>query len=53
MWIESSFDVNGHHFRVSARRLVDHERERMAAEMAWFADDLSTPDVDLEAIGWT
>jgi hypothetical protein len=53
MWIESSFDVDGRHFRVSAKRLVDHERERMAAEIAWFAHDLLTPDVDFEAIGWT
>ena len=53
MWIESSFDVDGHHVRVSARRLVDHERERIAAEMTWVAQCLLTPEVDLEAIGWT
>jgi hypothetical protein len=53
MWIEASFDVDGHHFGVSVKRLDDRERERTAAEMAWFAHGLLTPEVDLKAIGWT
>jgi hypothetical protein len=52
MWIESSFDAEGHRFRVSIRRLGENERERIAAELAWFGHCLSTPDVDVEAIGW-
>jgi hypothetical protein len=52
MWIESAFDAEGYRFRVSIRRLGDEERERIAAEMAWFADLLSATDVDVEAIGW-
>jgi hypothetical protein len=52
-WIESSFDVAGHHFGVSVKRLDDRERERTAAEMAWFAHGLVSPEVDPDAIGWT
>jgi hypothetical protein len=52
-WIESSFEVDGHHFGVSVKRLDDHERERTAAEIAWFAHGLVSPEVDPEAIGWT
>jgi hypothetical protein len=52
-WIESSFDVDGHRFGVSVRRLDDRERQRTAAEIAWFAHGLVSPEVDLEAIGWT
>src|SRR5471030_1220132 len=52
MWAESSFDADGHRVRVSVRRLEGDQRERVAAEMAWFAHYLITPGVDLEAIGW-
>jgi hypothetical protein len=51
-WIESSFDVEGQHVGVSVRRLDDDERRRMAAEIAWFAEGLLTPGVDLGSTGW-
>jgi hypothetical protein len=50
--VESSFEADGHCVRVSIRRLGDEERERVAVEMAWFAELLSTPGVDAEASGW-
>src|ERR1700676_905612 len=50
--IESSFEIDRHHVRVSVRRLDEYERERVAAEIAWFADVLSTPGVDADAVGW-
>jgi hypothetical protein len=49
--VESSFEADGHCVRVSIKRLDEAERERVAAEMAWFADLLST-GVDVEASGW-
>jgi hypothetical protein len=52
MWVDTSFDVDGHHVGVSVRRLEDPEAERIAAEMAWFAQRLLT-GVDIEGIGWT
>jgi hypothetical protein len=50
--VESSFEAGGHCVRVSVTPLGEAERERVAAEMAWFADLLSTPGVDVEATGW-
>ncbi len=52
MWVDTSFDADGHHVGVSVRRLEDHEADRIAAEMAWFAHRLLTSGVDSEAIGW-
>jgi len=51
--LESSFDTNGIHVRVSIKRLCDEERKRIAAEVAWFTDLLLTPGVDPDAVGWT
>ena len=51
-WIECSFDIEGQHIGVSVRRLDDDERRRMAAEIAWFAEGLLTPGVDLGSTGW-
>jgi hypothetical protein len=52
MWIESSFDVGGRRVGVSIKRLDGRDGDRLSAEMAWFAQGLLTPGVDLEAIGW-
>jgi hypothetical protein len=51
-WLERSFDVDGRHVDVSVRRLADDERERMAAEIAWFAEGLLTSGVERAATGW-
>ena len=45
-WIECSFDVEGQHIGVSVKRLDDDERQRMAAEIAWYAAGLLTPGVE-------
>jgi hypothetical protein len=53
MWIESEFDVGGRHVLVSVKRVDDLEGERLAAEMAWFAQGLLTRAEDVEsAAGW-
>jgi hypothetical protein len=52
MWVESGFDVSGRHVSISVKRLGDHEGERLAAEMAWFAQGLLTRDVDVQSVGW-
>ncbi len=51
-WTECSFDVEGRHVGVAVRRLDHDERQRMAAEIAWFAEGLLTPGVELSNTGW-
>jgi hypothetical protein len=46
-WIECSFDVEGQRIGVSVKRLDEDERQRMAAEIAWYAAGLLTPGVEL------
>src|ERR1700681_3340422 len=53
MWVESWFDVGGCHVYVLVKRLDEDDGQRLSAEMAWFAQGLLTPGVDLDAIGWT
>jgi len=52
-WAECSFEVEGRRVTVSVRRLVHDERQRMAAEIAWFAEGLLTPGVELKTTGWS
>ena len=51
-WTECSFDVEGRHVGVAVKRLDPDERQRMAAEIAWFAEGLLTPGVELNNTGW-
>jgi len=39
-WIKSGFDLNGQHVGVSVRQLSADEHRRLAAEIAWFADEI-------------
>ena len=39
-WIQSGFELNGQHVGVSVRRLSADEHRRLAAEIAWFADEV-------------
>jgi len=50
-WIESSFEVEGQQIGVSVRRLGDDERQRMAAQLAWFAQGV-TNGIDPSAMKW-
>jgi hypothetical protein len=52
-WIECAFDVAGRRVTVAVRRLGADERQRVAAEIAWFADGLVAPDRFLRAAGWS
>jgi len=49
-WIESGFDLNGQHVGVSVRQLTADEYRRLAAEIAWFADELLV--VQKTSPGW-
>jgi hypothetical protein len=51
-WTECSFHVQGRHVGVAVKRLEPDERQRMAAEIAWFAEGLLTPGVELSDTGW-
>jgi hypothetical protein len=51
-WIACSVDVAGRHVGVSVRSLDEGERERMAAQIAWFAEGMTIPGVELDATGW-
>jgi hypothetical protein len=51
-WIACSVDVAGQHVGVSVRNLDEDERRRMAAQIAWFAEGMITPGVELDATGW-
>ena len=50
--VDASFDADGIRIRVSIKRLDDDERKRVAAEVAWFTELLSTPGVDVDPVGW-
>jgi hypothetical protein len=52
MWVECSFEIEGQRVGARVRRLGDDERGRMAAEIAWFADGLLTPGVELDGTAW-
>ena len=39
-WIDCGFHLSGQRVNVSVRRLSPDERQRVAAEIAWFADSL-------------
>ena len=52
-WAECSFEVNGRRVQVCVQRLDHDERQRMAAEIAWFAEGLLTPGVELKTTGWS
>jgi hypothetical protein len=51
-WTECSFEVDGRRVGVSVKRLDHDERQRMAAEIAWFVEGLLTPGVELGGTGW-
>ena len=51
-WIECAFDVAGQRVNVAVRRLDADERQRVAAEIAWFAEGLVAPDRFVRAAGW-
>jgi hypothetical protein len=50
-WIECGFDLSGQQVHVAVRRLGSDERLRMAAEIAWHADALTTFDA-VRPEGW-
>jgi hypothetical protein len=52
-WAACSFEVKGRRIGVSVKRLDHDERQRMAAEIAWFAEGLLTPGVELKTTGWS
>jgi len=39
-WIQSGFELNGQHVGVSVRQLTADEHRRLAAEIAWFMDEI-------------
>lgn len=41
-WIDCGFFLSGQRVKVSVRRLSPEERQRVAAEIAWFAETLLT-----------
>ena len=41
-WIDCGFFLSGQRVNVSVRRLGPEERQRVAAEIAWFAENLLT-----------
>ena len=41
-WIECGFTLAGQYVTVSVRRLGPEERQRVAAEIAWFAEGVMT-----------
>jgi hypothetical protein len=49
-WIECGFVLDGRQVSVSVRRLSATERQRVAAEIAWFAEGLMTASPASE--GW-
>ena len=51
-WIDCAFDVAGQRVNVAVRRLDADERQRVAAEIAWFADGLVAPDRFVRPAGW-
>jgi len=50
-WIHCGFDLGGQHVHVAVRRLASDERVRLAAEIAWFADAL-TSHAAVRPAGW-
>ena len=41
-WIQCGFELGGQRVHVAVRRLASDERVRFAAEIAWFADALTS-----------
>jgi hypothetical protein len=41
-WIHCSFDLDGRHIDAAVRRFDEDERQRVAAEVAWFAESVLT-----------
>jgi hypothetical protein len=50
-WIQCGFELGGQRVHVAVRRLGSGERVRLAAEIAWFADALTSRE-PVRPAGW-